>query len=337
MVDLYAVGGRARSDAAREKEWSRFEAGLIVKIDSDTGQGEVVVEYVSPPEACPDEGPSIIFKAGTRTERSLWVCTQTEIMEYDLTDFSRSNYVSIPCFNDVHHVYPTPSGSLLVAVTGLDMVVEVDRRGEVLRMWDVLLKPLWHRFSPDTDYRKIPTTKPHIAHPNFVFMIGDDVWVTRNEFKDCLCLTDTSKVIAIAGEGLNESSEPHDGVLVGETLYFTTVDGHVVLVDARSLTASRIIHINDFVQSRTPLGWCRGIRVLDADRLIVGFSRLRQTTIKRKVKWARNAVRAMAGRGTEATLEAMPTRISCLNLRTKAVDWTIDLESFGMNAVFSVH
>lgn len=337
MRELYAVGGRARSDASNAKEWSRFERGLVIKIDPATGSGTCVVDYASPPEACPDDGPSIIFKAGTLTESSLWVCSQTEIMEYGLTDFEQRSYVSIPCFNDVHHVFPTPAGTLLVAVTGLDMVVEVDKSGTIIREWDVLLEPLWTRFSKNTDYRKIPTTKPHISHPNYVFMMGDDVWVTRNEQKDCLCLTDTSKIIKIVGEGLSEGSEPHDGVVFGDTVYFTTVDGHILIADAKTFAVRQIIHINDYVRSEAPLGWCRGIKILDQDRLIVGFSRLRSTTITRKVRWARNAVKALAGRNVESTMQTMPTRISCLNLKDKSVEWTINLEDFGMNAVFSVH
>ena len=38
--------------------------------------------------------------------------------------------------------------------------------------------PTWERFDPEVDYRQVPTTKPHETHPNFVFIVEEDVWVT---------------------------------------------------------------------------------------------------------------------------------------------------------------
>lgn len=77
--------------------------------------------------------------------------------------------------------------------TGLDMVVRVTPEGRVLEEWDVLLEPAWQRFSRDIDYRKIVSTKPHRSHPNFVFELGDEVWVTRFEQRDAICLTAPQK------------------------------------------------------------------------------------------------------------------------------------------------
>ena len=44
---------------------------------------------------------------------------------FELPGFRRLTYISLPCFY-LHHVLPTPSGILIVVVTGLDMVVLVD-------------------------------------------------------------------------------------------------------------------------------------------------------------------------------------------------------------------
>ena len=86
-----------------------------------------------------------------------------------------------------------------------------------------------------------------------------------------------------------------------------------------------------------PLGWCRAIRILDNDRVIVGFSRLRSTKLADKVRWAKAQVKRIAGMsGYEDTLPLLPTRICCLDLQERKMEWEWDLEEFGMNAVFSI-
>ena len=35
-----------------------------------------------------------------------------------------------------------------------------------------------------------PSTKPHLAHPNHVFHIGDEPWATRFQQKDAVSLLD---------------------------------------------------------------------------------------------------------------------------------------------------
>jgi hypothetical protein len=159
----------------------------------------------------------------------LYTCTYTEVLVFELPTFRQLAYISLPRFNALHHVCPTRRDTLLVANTGLDMVMEIASDGRVLREWNVLGDHAGGRLSQDIDYRKVPSTKPHHSHPNFVFEIGDDVWVTRFYQKDAICLTNPAKRIDISVE------RPHDGLLHDGLLYFTTVDGHLVTVDAKSL------------------------------------------------------------------------------------------------------
>src|SRR5262249_5674715 len=156
---------------------------------------------------------------------SLYLCTSTEVMVYDVRGFQRTLHLSLPCFNDLHHVCPAGNGNLLVAVTGLDMVVEIAPSGEILREWGVLGASPWERFSRDIDYRKVLSTKPHASHPNFVFHTGEDIWVNRHQQRDALCLTDPSKRIDIAVQ------VAHDGHVFQDFVYFTTVDGHIVVAN----------------------------------------------------------------------------------------------------------
>ena len=116
--------------------------------------------------------------------------TNTEVLLYRVPSFERIAYVSLPMFNDVHHVRPTPNGNLLVANTGLDMVLEMTREGAIVQVWNVLGDDPWERFSEATDYRKVKSTKPHLAHPNHVFYVGDEPWASRFQQKDAISLVD---------------------------------------------------------------------------------------------------------------------------------------------------
>lgn len=331
MSEIYVLGGRAKKTSRKKYEWEHFEKGVILRVDTDTHAVESVVEYVSPPDACPDKGPSLIFKAGSLEDGLLYACTQTEILVYGIPDFDVQKYISLPLFNDIHHVTPTREGTLLVAVTGLDMVIEMSMEGNVLREWDTLGEPLWQRFSRDVDYRKVPTTKPHKSHPNFVFLVDGEIWVTRCIQKDAVCMNAEKKDIKIAIE------LPHDGVLFGDKLFFTTVDGHIVIADCRTQEIVEVVDIRSIVQSDRPLGWCRAIKVIGDDRVIVGYSRLRPTTIEKNVQWVKRQVKTMTGiKGNFSSLPSMPTRVSCVDLTKKQIIWDINLEDHGMNAVFSI-
>lgn len=180
---LWVVGGEQRVAFRELSEWSRFRTALVVRVERDPAAGggaggvrlERVFAYASPPAHCPDEGGSHVFKAATFTAEAAYLCTQTEVLICDLPGFRLRRIVSLPCFNDLHHVTPGPDGTLWVAVTGLDAVAQLTPEGDLLRLHGVLGASPWERFSPAVDYRKVPTTKPHHAHPNYVFFL-----VSRN-------------------------------------------------------------------------------------------------------------------------------------------------------------
>jgi outer membrane protein assembly factor BamB len=232
-----------------------------------------------------------------------------------------TGYLSLPCFNDVHHVRPNQDGNYLIVNTGLDMVVEVDPiKTTILREWNVLGHPPWERFSKTIDYRKVLTTKPHQSHPNYVFQIGNDIWVTRCLQMDAVCLTKPNQSINLGGAYV------HDGIVVGDSIYFTKVDGHIVIVDGNSLKVKKEYNLNLFSNAKQSLGWCRGIKVLDENTVIVGFSRIRSS---------KNSP-------VDAPLlniynNVLPTRICCYNLTDGKLLWEHPLEQYGVNAVFSLH
>ena len=318
---LYVVGGQQRGERpiSAGLDWYEFQKGVIVEVDTETGGGQVHVEYISPPEACVDEDPVVLFKSATLIGDRFFVCTQTEVLVYEVPAFRRVGYVSIPLFNDVHHVRPTQDGTLLVANSGLDMVVEVALDGRVVRELSVLDEDPWSRFSRTVDYRKVRTTKPHHAHPNYVFCLGDEVWATRFEQRDAVSLTRPGRRIDIGLERV------HDGVVHAGRIYFTTVNGKVVEVDAETLVVERVLDLAAAAGTDTLLGWARGICV-DDDGLWVGFSRIRPTKFRENVAWALRGFR-----------HVRPTHIAHFDPDAGEINNWIDLEPIGLTAIFSVH
>lgn len=327
MIDsLYVVGGQAKKDAYQKGGEHRYRNGLIVQLDCASGATKVCAEYITPPDACPaDLDPTILFKAGSLRGQTFYVCTQTEVLLYALPAFEISHRISIPHFNDVHHVLPTSDETVLVANTGLDMVLEVDLNGSVTREWSVLEEDPWTRFSRDVDYRQVLSTKPHKAHPNYVFEWRGDIWVTRFEQRDAICLTQSDRRIAIGIEA------PHDGVSFEDLVYFTTVDGHVVVGNVETRKVERVIDLNKVSPERGALGWCRGIAVLDRRHVVVGFSRLRPTTWRKNVSWLKRSM------GVKGHMGDAPTRVALYDLDGPALCWERDLEVSNLGAIFSIH
>jgi hypothetical protein len=65
---------------------------------------------------------------------------------------------------------------------------------------------------------------------------------------------------------------------------------------------------------------------LDQGRAWVGFTRLRQTKFKEKVAWVKHGLRE----------HRRPTHVALYDLAAKKCLKEINLEEYGMNAVFSI-
>jgi len=119
--------------------------------------------------------------------------------------------ISIPWFNDIHHVVPLEDESILVVNTGLEMVLRLRLDGSVLAIWNVLGEDPWARFDPHKEYRLGCSTKPHVAHPNFLFLLDGEPFVSRFELRDAVSLHDARRRIDIGSERV------HDGIVDGAT------------------------------------------------------------------------------------------------------------------------
>lgn len=320
---LYVLGGRQRKPTLNAtEEWNQYEAALILEVDTRTGSAQVKAEHTSPPDARATDRSSVLFKAGSLVGDKMYTCTSTEVIVYDVPRFAIANYISLPCFNDLHHVVPDAAGNLLVTSTGLDLVVKVARDGRVLSEWSVLDEDPWTRFSRDIDYRKVESTKPHRSHPNFVFELDGHIWVTRFEQRDAICLSDRRQRIDIAIEA------PHDGHVFGQYVYFSTVDGHVVLADRNSKQVERVVDLTAINGREILLGWCRGILCAQLDKVWIGFTRIRKTRFQENLFWLNHALRNR--------LLKKPTHVALYDLSAGACLQELDLERYGMNVVFSV-
>ncbi|MGH2820656.1 MAG: hypothetical protein ACRDJ5_08385 [Actinomycetota bacterium] len=322
MERLYVIGGRQRERRrllSQPKGWYKYKSGLVFEVVPARQDVRLALEYVSPPQVRADDEPAILFKSASIEGDELYLCTETELLILRLPRFERIGYVSLPSFNDVHHVRAGPEGNLLVANAGLDMILETTREGTILREWDALGGEPWGRFSRDVDYRKVGSTKPHASHPNHVFLLGDEIWVTRFEQKDAVCLTRPGPRIDIGIE------RAHDGLVHGDRIYFTTVDGHVVVVDEKTLEVEHVVDLNQAHDDGQLAGWCRGLSVTPEGDVWVGFSRLRPTQARDNVAWVKQGFRRMA-----------PTHITRYRLSPLEVVRDVPLEGHGMNAVFSI-
>jgi hypothetical protein len=324
MNKLYVTGGKQRKSTLGVNEWNQYECGNILQIDPSNRQVLHSHQYTTPAQYRPDQAnASILFKSGSINDSRLYVCTQTEVLIYQIPDFQLEHHISLPCFNDLHHVAPTNRDTLLVASTGLDLILELTLTGEVINEWFTSEESGWHRFSQNTDYRKVVSTKPHASHPNFVFEYENQIWSTRFEQKDAFCLTNKS-TICIGTE------RPHDGHVYNNLCFFTTVDGHIIIADLTRQSVIRRYNLSEFSPTPDLLGWCRGLHVIDKNNVIVAFSRIRPTKFHQNLLWVKQQLKG------QSKAESKPTRIAHYDLANKVVNWELDLEPFELNAIFSV-
>lgn len=70
--------------------------------------------------------------------------------------------------------------------------------------------------------------------------------------KDAICLTNRAKKINIGRELI------HDGVVYNGKIYFTQVDGRIVIVNAKTLEVERTVNLVQISGHSEKIGWCRG-------------------------------------------------------------------------------
>lgn len=256
--------------------------GGIALVDWETKQITQFTEYRSPQSIC---CPTEIVRMGFGSFKDNWyyTCMPTEIVRFSLPDLRCETVLTHPTFSDLHHVAALDD-RLLVCNTGLEIMQTFDYQGNLLETFNAASTPTWERFSRETDYRLLPTTKPHERHINYVFLYEGKTWLTRFHQKDAICLSNPNDTMPV------ESGNPHDGIVLGDKIYFTTTNGHIVIVDAPNRRIAKDINLINVKHAlgEVQLGWCRGLDVKDG-YAYVGFSRLRKTKWREFASWVKHA------------------------------------------------
>lgn len=314
---LYVVGGQQPHRAGAD--WCEYDKGIILEVDPESGDARRVAEYVSLPGTYAPSSAQITFKSAWLCDGLLYCTTMTEILIFQVPDFRKPvHYISLPCFNDLHCVRPVPGGqNLVVANSGLDNCIELTPEGEVVRIDPMLDGSLPDRLEAGRDYRLV-STKPHLSHPNHLFYVNGELWVTRFVQRDAVSLADRSRRIDVALE------RTHDGVVYESAIYFTTVDGKIVLADPDSLAVTKVVDLTEFDEHGSGiLGWARGMWHAGPDLIWIGLTRMKRIT---------PAMRRMPN----GLAPHRPTRIALYDLTGRRVVTEINLEPAGLDSVYSV-
>lgn len=288
---IYIVGGRKtlRTD-------HNYDRGVVLLKD-DTGI-RVVQEYITPEELNP-HNRNVVFKCATKVEDRMYCCTQNEVIVFSLPDFVQIQHFVHPLFAGVHYVLPKSNGNLLVGAAALDLVLEIDSAGALVTTYQITEEET--DFDLSIDYRTDFHIKPSHSHLNHLVAVDGEIFVTRFKKQDAVSMTDISRKIDVGVENT------HDGFLFDSQLYFTTIDGHVVVADPVTLGVTNQYLLNTMAPS-----WCRGLLV-DQETSWVGFSRFNQPG-----------------------MTSGPTRISRYNTQDWMLWEEIDLESYGLDTIYSI-
>lgn len=282
--NILITGGVLRENGFELGEGKYYGCAKLLRLNIQSGALEELLAINEGNENFPDIHPNLEFTVGAVEGQQLWLTTDTEVRLYQYPTLQLLKTFSHPCFHNIHSV-AVRENELYVTSTGLDMVVVLDKStGAILRYVNAEGKPLWHRFSADIDYRKQHSTRPHDSHPNYVFWIGDEPWVTRCTQEDAVSLVDVNKRIDVSGA--KKPISIHDGIVHKGHIFFTLVDGSIVIADAQTLQVVETIQLPALNGYGGLRGWCRGLH-FDGDVCYVGFSRLRKTKRLEKIAWAR--------------------------------------------------
>jgi len=264
------------------------------------------VDY-SPEPNLQSQETNVIYKSGSVHNGVLSVVTETEVHKYSLPDFTLVKNYSLPCFNDLHHVFEH-NGKDYVVNTGLDSVVEVVD-GKDTRHFSTFRNNELVKHQPNIDYRQIASTKPHLTHPNFGFVLDGKLWATRCDTMDAICLEDDTLRLDI-GQDL-----VHDGVVYKNSIYFTNVDGQIQAFDAETRKLKLTSNLNHFIADMN--GWCRGVLPVSSNLVLVGFSKSRSS---KKLSSSSNS----------------HGKIILIDILKHQKVWEVNTSDIGLDAIFSI-
>lgn len=298
---LVLGGGRQSREAGVVDRSTRplYDRAILAKVDVDRG-------WIEP----------WVVDAGARRFGALSVdgarivaCTERSVLRI-AGDGRICETETHPWLSDVHHALVI-DGVAHAASTAVDGVVAMGVDPTFLPTIRGVMPPV---VEPDG---------PSQTHPNFVFRVDGVVHATRGTRGDAVALRDLEKPWAIAPVVV------HDGIVTPAGVWFTRVDGHLVLIDPATGRVAQTLALHQPGDGTEPLGWCRGLWIADGIAW-VGFSRLRATRLRRHLAWARGRLRG------RPIATRRPTRLEGFELATGRRIRSIPLADVGIDALFGV-
>ena len=323
MVFIISMGIPAKN-YRKLKEGFRYDGAVIHVIDWKRKRVIKEITYKSPPEHL-GRGMSMQFKgASIYNGEKYYVVTNTEVLCYDICGWKLVDVYSQRDFNDLHSVLRVKD-KIYVCNTGLEIVQVFSSDWMLLDEINLCSVPTWDRFDRFKDYRRVPTTKPHEVHVNHLFVLGGHVFATRGQKQDVVDLLDMSTKIQLSKEQDHKNIILcHDGLVKGDRIFFTQVDGRILEVERGNLNNVSVLDLNSLNSTRKKLGWVRGLEVVD-DFAFVGTSKMRGSRFKEYTEWA-----------VKGSRKAMPSSIIQVDLRRKRIVDYYELERYKGHAIYTI-
>ncbi len=242
-MKLLVSMGIPASDFHKKDEGFRYNGAVIQQIDWDKKSLINEISYQSPAENL-GQDLSMMFKGAYVSADELWVVSNTELLKYELSSGKLQQVYTDNSFNDLHGVY-VDKGQIYVCNTGLEIVQQLSETGDIINEWNIAECPTWGRFDRQKDYRLIATTKPHEVHINHLFTIDDELWVNLGSQRKARAVNNKNRVIDMNKVfGNDEKVLCHDGLVKQDFIYFTSVNGSIVVVNKDTLKVEERIVLN---------------------------------------------------------------------------------------------
>lgn len=255
-----------------------------------------------------------------RVGATLVQTTRSEVLWFDLPTVTLTDRFSHPLLYDVHDALPLPGGGLAVTATGHDSVLVFDKDRQLVQHHWLGSGSFAALYAGVHDFRRVPFDryKPHVAHPNHLFLLDGALYATCLALGRAVCVADPSRDLPLPGQG------PHDGRWIDGLLWFTSVDGWVSAWDPASALWQTSLRVDDGAPGIP--GWCRGVEVV-GDRVFVGMTTLRESA------WREVGRRLI--RGGEGVKR--PTRVVELDRRTGRVVASWPVAAPGDGTLYALH
>lgn len=311
-------------DFHKKDEGFRYNGAIIQIVDWDNKSLVKQIGYKSPKENL-DNGLSMMFKGAYLAEDKVFVVTNTEVLQYDLPKWDIAQVHTHTSFNDLHAVF-IDNGYIYVCNTGMEIVQRLRiSDGGIDREWNMACAPTWERFDMGTDYRRIATTKPHNAHINHLFKLNGELWVNLGNQRKARSLESEGDIIDL--DSLYDDNEKvlcHDGVVRGDWIYFTSVNGSIIVVDKTTLKVEERIDLNSINTLDKTIGWTRGIEIIE-NKAYVGISKMRHSKYKEYTKWI-----IYGDKGS------LLSSIVEVDLCARRINYIYEIEGFNRAGIYSI-